>query len=141
MKDNVLEEARLSKQYGLPFSDATGLQDICASYDGSWSKRKHSSLLGFGFLIGRFTGRALASAVRSKHCPTCIKNQRSKKPVREHNCCQNYPSEKSAGSMEPDIALELQRKVAEYGARLAVFVGDGDTEALSLYPDYLFNKQ
>ena len=97
------------------------------SMDGSWNKRGRTSNFGHVTAFDCATGLAIASGHRSKVCGICDKaKKKGREPDPNHACRKNW--DKSSGSMEPDIVVEIVTKLyEEKGIKITHYVGDNDT--------------
>jgi hypothetical protein len=112
-----------------PDPETKVLEVHAVSMDGSWNKRGRTSNFGHVTAFDCDTGLALASGHRSKVCGIC---DEAKNKGREadpgHKCRKNW--ENSSGSMEPDIVVEIVKKLWEKGIKIAHYVGDNDTAVM-----------
>lgn len=135
------EEIRLAKENNEV--DSAGNALIAAEIDGSWGKRSYtnnfSSLSGCAAIIGRRTNKIIYSDVKNKYCHTCKIAESKGIPVKIHKCKKNYDGPSSG--METLIIVEGFKFIAEKGARINKFIGDGDSSTykalrdLTLYKD------
>ena len=118
--------------------DENGNLNIDISYDGTWQKRGHTSLIGMGFIIETNTCHVIDYEILSKYCKRCeIQEGKLKKKIisREefaafmetHNCGKNFDG--SSGAMEKEGAIRLFNRSTEYGLQYENFIGDGDSKA------------
>jgi len=142
--EKELQEAGIRLRHLLKSQDCritdTSVLDVAVSFDGTWAKRGHTSLLGVVFVISVDSGEALDFEVLSKHCKVCshLESYKTKDPERfstefdEHkksgDCKINY--EGSSNAMEVRGALRLwHRSLQKHNFRYTVMVSDGDSKA------------
>ena len=109
--------------------------DIAVTYDGTWSKRGHTTSYGFGFVISVETGQVIDYGFRSKICTSCNKQKEYKDSdeykdwydKHKQHCTKNFDS--SSGNMEVSIAEELWKRSLDFGMRYKYMVCDGDSKA------------
>ncbi|XP_034241620.1 uncharacterized protein LOC117645485 [Thrips palmi] len=110
--------------------------DIPVSFDGSWPKRGHTSLVGFGAVVDILTGLVVDFELVSKFCHMCSIRadefgdtetfQAWKKRHEDLGEC-NINFEGSSNSMEKEVGLKLwKRSVQECKMRYTVMLSDGD---------------
>lgn len=110
------------------------------SYDGSWQKRGHTSLIAVGAVVEAETGLVLDYETISKYCEKCTKKENAKKAKKitekEYNewydkhkneCTRNYTG--SSGGMEAAAAVAIFGRSVEKKLRYTVFISDGDSSA------------
>ena len=77
---------------------------ITCTMDGAWQKRGtgtiYNSRTGHNFALGALSQRILSLVVYSKHCQTCKNAKKINSPAKKHRCSKNFPTSKSAKSME-----------------------------------------
>ena len=113
--------------------------DVTVSFDGSWHKRGHTSLYGFGAVVEVLTGLILDYTITSKYCYTCsLKaaqcNGRDNPQFRvwyldhEDDCCEDYHV--SSNPMKVECTKRLwSRSVELQNIRYTGMLGDGDSKA------------
>lgn len=99
--------------------------------DGNWMTRDYEhdgdSLAGSASIVGNYTRKILDSDVRIKYCYVCRCAELKGTQPKPHLCFQNYPSYKSASSMEADILKSLfARSMEKHTVMYGVLVIDGD---------------
>ena len=101
-------------------------------YDMGWQKRGsgrcYNSKSGVGTVIGNRTGKICGYGVRSKDCRTCVINQNKGLDPPDHQCSKNW--EGSSRSMEPDVAVEIVKKI-ENSAPVGVIIMDDDCATMA----------
>lgn len=117
-----------------------GIPTIPVQVDGNWMTRddEHdgNSLTGSASVVGNYTRKILDSDFRIKYCYVrrCAE-LRNKKP-KPHLCFKNYPSYKSASSMEGDILKTLfHRSQDKHEAMYNPVVIDGDASTMKTIVD------
>ena len=115
----------------------TSSEEVVISCDGTWQKRRFSSLFGVVFVIAYESGKVIDYAVLSKHCTGCRKWENKDQSTSEylawkekHVCTINYSG--SAGAMEPFGTMALFQRSLEYNIRYKYMVSDGDSKTFSL---------
>ena len=122
-----------------------GITTCRVSVDGSWKKRRFSSLNGYVAAINH--GKCIDVNVMTKCCRQCKIWNRKKGSeehqnwLSKHNCPINHQS--SSGAMESTGAVEIfQRSVLKNNLIYNEYLGDGDTSsykevfASNVYKDY-----
>ena len=118
------------------------LLDVTVSFDGSWQKRGHTSLYGFGAVVEVDTGLVLDYTVASKYCHACaLKLSKWDEDSPEfqnwyptHDCCKDFDG--SSNAMEVECAKRLwSRSVAVHNIRYTGMLGDGDSKAFLALQD------
>ena len=99
----------------------TGLLDITVSLDGTWSHRGFSALIGVGFVMDVYTGRAIDAEVTAK----CI-HKDCKDQDKYGTPCPRGRFHGSSSDMERHNALKLFRRSKDIGFRYTTYVMDGD---------------
>ncbi|GFX11465.1 uncharacterized protein TNCV_1821481 [Trichonephila clavipes] len=124
MKNAAKEEVSLS-----------GSNGICASGDGTWKTRGHTSRIGVCSVIGDVTGKVIDVAVLSSYCKGCEKWRGPKsghsyeewKLKHQPHCVKNRIG--SSSKMEVDGMKEIfQRSVPQRNAKYIKYIGDGETK-------------
>jgi hypothetical protein len=121
-----------------PLLDPNAVLDIAVSFDGSWQKRGHTSLFGFGAVIDTLTGLVVDFHVMCKYCHNCAitkADMGAESPEfdvwyqgHKKDCPINF--EGPSGNMEPHSAKILwERSIAEGNMRYTTMIGDGDSRA------------
>ncbi|GFV85503.1 uncharacterized protein TNCV_3773271 [Trichonephila clavipes] len=114
---------------------ASGSNEICASGDGTWKTRGHTSRIGVCSVIGDVTGKVIDVAVLSSYCKGCEKWRGPKsghsyeewKLKHQPHCVKNHIG--SSSKMEVDGMKEIfQRSVPQRNAKYIKYIGDGDTK-------------
>lgn len=126
--------------------DQDGILDVRVTFDGSWQKRGHSSLLAVGAVVEAETGLVVDYATISKYCELCSKMEvrKTNKTIsdkdfdewyRDHKskCTRNYSG--SAGGMEVAAAETLFDRSLDTNLRYNVFISDGDSKAYNAVCD------
>ena len=115
--------------------DSTGIVDAAVSCDGSWQRRRYSSLNGVVTTISMRNGKALDIEPMSRACKACLLKETLKinDPVAydewksEHICKFYYKG--TAGNMEPVGAKRIgERSEEKNNLRYTEFYGDGDSK-------------
>ena len=120
--------------------DENGYLNIDVSYDGTWQKRGHTSLVSMGFIIEVNTGLVIDYDILCKHCPKCVNLHRKleKKEITEaqytermnsHDCSINFQG--ASGGMEKALAITLFGRSRNYNLQYVNFIGDGDSSAFN----------
>lgn len=133
VKKHYLEELKMGP-------DEDGVFDIRVTFDGSWQKRGHTSLLAVCAVIEAETGLVIDYVTVSKFCEKCTKKESSLKRKKinqeQYNewlvghrdeCQRNYSG--SSGGMEAAGAVVLFGRSLEKKLRYTVFISDGDSSA------------
>ncbi|GFW69221.1 uncharacterized protein TNCV_1819751 [Trichonephila clavipes] len=100
------------------------------SVDGTWQRRRHSSLNGCVAVLSIDTGKVVDLEVMSKWCRNCntSKSSEKSKHVKKHQCSCNHQG--SAGSMEPVGAYRLfERSCETRKLEYVELYGDGDSKS------------
>ena len=115
-------------------NSTTGVPLIQVSLDGTWQKRRHSSLNGVVTAIS--SGRYVDADVLTKYCRGCqIWFNRKQHSNYEnwktnHNCSLNHTN--LSGAMERIGALNIfQRSLELYGLIYKYYLGDGDSSSFN----------
>ena len=116
-----LEKARSKK------TDADHKAKINVQYDMCWGKRGRAmdSKTGFRSLIGKETGKVVAFGTRNISYRTCNIAEGEGKETKSHHCCKNWT--KSSKATEPDVDIELSRKVRKRDVFVSAIVTDNDS--------------
>ena len=143
---NSLEDAA-EQVFGI--ADDPGIQNVTASFDGTWQRRGYSSLNGVVTCVSN--GKVVDYEVLSKVCRQCKYWNRhtSAKGYDDwklhHNCLINHTG--SAGSMEVEgVTRMFKRSVETKKLRYTTYLGDGDSKsfqtvaASNVYPGYVLKK-
>jgi hypothetical protein len=129
LESNAKLEGKLAEQHGA-ILDGLNRIPITVSFDGNWAKRsyRHSynSLLGGGWMFGFYSQQPVAHFVLNKYCAVCVLNGKHSK---DHECSKNW--NKSAKSMEAEIAVKCSLLLAKIGFRIMTIIGDEDATVLS----------
>ena len=83
-----------------------------------------NSKTGFGSLIGK----VVAFGTRNTSCGTCNIAERKRKEAKSHDCHKNWT--KSSKTMEPDVEVELLRKVRKRGVGVSAIATDNDSSTI-----------
>ena len=83
---------------------------------------------GFGSLIGKETGKVVAFGTRNTNCRTWNIVERKGKEAKSHDCRKNWT--KSSKAMEPDVEVELLRKVRKTGVGVSAIATDNDSSTI-----------
>lgn len=122
--------------------------DVAVSFDGSWPKRGHTSLIGFGAVVDILTGLVVDFELVSKYCHMCCVRADEygegtatflawKKKHEELGEC-NINFDGSSNAMEKEVAGILwRRSEQECKMRYTVMLGDGDAKTF----DYLVGEE
>ena len=131
---NSMEEA-VKKETALTPAENQGLD---VSGDGSWRKRRFSSLQGISSLIGLRSQQVLDISIKNSFCKACLKWE-NRKGTEEYedwfsdhqDKCAAY-HEGSAGKMEVDGVVKMFRRSQEkYNVKYHHYIGDGDSKLYS----------
>ena len=127
--------------------------DISVSFDGTWQKRRFTSLYGVGVCIDMLTGLVIDCHVLSKYCYVCEVNTKrlppaellARKAAHAPDCCINQ--NKSSKAMEQEAAKVMwDLSIAKYNMRYVEMLSDGDSFAhkavceLKPYGDVVIQK-
>jgi hypothetical protein len=127
LEDNAKQEAELFLKNGA-IKDDLGRIPIIVTYDGNWAKRSYNhsynSLLGGGWMVSLYCKQPIVNCVLNKYCMICALNNKH-----EHDCSKNW--EKSAKSMEAEIAIRCCFILNELGIIVKSIVGDEDATVIS----------
>ena len=97
--------------------------------DAGWQKRSYNhncnSLSGVSVLLEKQTGKILDNEVLSCQCKVCDVAKQKGLPVKFHECTATW--NKSAKAMEPEMAVRMWNRSAEYGIHFDVQIGDEDS--------------
>ena len=117
-----------------------GELEIDISYDATWPKRGHTSLLGIGVAIEACTGFIIDFEVMSKFCMVCqyheqklkkkkitIETYRKFQEDHKPQCTKNY--EGTSGGMDKEGAIRLFGRSIKNKFIYKNFVGDGDSSS------------
>ena len=85
-----------------------------------------SSKTGFESLIGKETGKVVAFGTRNAR--TCNISERKGKEAKPCDCRKNWS--KSSKAMEPDVEVELLRKVRKRGVGMSAIVPDNNSSTI-----------
>lgn len=120
--------------------DENNIYDIRVTFDGTWQKRGHTSLLAAGAVIDAETGLVIDYESISKYCEQCTKKENALKRKKitqeqfdewlaDHKqtkvCMRNFTG--SSGAMEAAAAVKLFGRSVEKNLRYTVFISDGHT--------------
>ena len=87
-----------------------------------------NSKTGFGSLIGKEAGKVVAFGTRNTSCRTCNIAETKGKEAMSHDCRKNWT--KSSKAMEPDVEVELLRKVRKRGVSVSAKTTDNDSSTI-----------
>ena len=111
-----------------------GINDITASFDGSWQRRGYASLNGVVTGISIDTGKCLAYEILTKTCKACEMWDKKKGTDKyeqfmlDHTCSINHKG--SAGAMEASgVRKMFEKSVKDLNIRYMTYIGDGDSKA------------
>ncbi|KAE8738831.1 hypothetical protein FOCC_FOCC015663 [Frankliniella occidentalis] len=120
-----------------PSLEGEAVLDLAVSFDGSWPKRGHTSLVGFGAVIDIFTGLVIDYEILSKYCHMCSLHANQlgedsaeyvewfEQHIISGDCGKNYDG--SSPAMEKEVAEILwKRSEEECKMRYTVMLSDGD---------------
>ena len=95
-----------------------------------WGKRGRAlnSKTGFGSLTGKEMGKVVAFGTKNKAVELAISQKEKEKEAKSHDCRKNWS--KSLKAMEPDVAVELLRKVRKRGVGVSAVATDNDSSTI-----------
>jgi hypothetical protein len=131
-KENLREEVEEMIRRIVLERDKKGRILLSVSFDGTWSTRGYSAVVGTGTYLGHYSGLPLFTSLRCKVCKVCDalhRKQGSLDQVRSHQCTKNWSQ--ASGNMEADIAVEgalYFAQVSDLRVRIGSLVGDGDAK-------------
>ena len=100
-----------------------GLSPVQAAFDGNWVTRGYHSNHGFACFVGRHSKKIIATAWKSKVCPSC---KPEAEPGGHDDCKKNHVG--SSSSMEPACFVDMVAYLKEKGAYVLSYCADGDTK-------------
>lgn len=105
-----------------------GWTDLTVSFDGSWMRRGHLSLVGITSAIALWINKIVGIDVRHLYCPVCKGKVRP--CPRGSSCGINYVG--SSGGMESLGAVTIIKSIyEENNTRITRYLGDGDSRAFA----------
>lgn len=88
----------------------------------------YNSHTGFGSFLGAYTHKVMMSKIFCRRCRFCELAKSKNRPVKEHICVQNYPSNESSKGMEAAAILHMTiNSVPDRNFVIGSIVSDDDS--------------